>query len=68
MANREAHLFSLAAMRAKEAFNKALATYETFSQIGVEDALLEAEREDAHTNLDAYCDSIRAAHKALGGT
>jgi len=66
VANREAHLFSLAAVRAKTAFNRAMATYETFSAVGAEDEA-EREREDAHTNLDAYCDAIRNAHKALGG-
>ncbi len=67
VANREARLFSLAAVRAREAFNRALATFETFSAVGAE-VEAEHEREDAHTHLDAYCDSIRAAHKALGGT
>ncbi len=64
--SRESSLFARSAVRAKKAFNLALETFETFSAVGAEGEA-EQERQDAHASLDAYCDAIRSAHKALGG-
>lgn len=63
--NRDAARFGLAAARARQSIEMALQYFATFSADGsTKDA--EFARENAHASIDAYCDAIRAAHRAMG--